>query len=1187
MRFSKLYLKAYGPFTERVIDFEIPGASLHILYGPNEAGKSSLLRAIHAFLFGIPERTRDNFIHDNAALRVGGVLTDDAGQQFMAMRRKARKQSLHEWSGMVGTNSEGATLADNSIFQLLSGLEEAQFSRLFGIDRDELVNGGLAILEGQGDVGESLFEAGAGLVGLRDLRSKLEAEAMGLFAPRASKPVINSTLVELEEAKRTMKSAAVRTDEWTRRNDAYKAVALTLEATKRALTEKRQELERLSRILKNLPLVARRQKSLKELETLSVVPDLAHDFSERRSAAQIRLMHAEHQREEAKRWGTELDTQLSGISIPEGCLEREALIQGVYRRLGSFQQAELEIPSLTMVERNSLDEAQGKYRELGIEGALSEAEKFRPKKADQAKVRELIQEHAHLTARSVELQEHATNLLADIEKAQHVLTVRPVSQDYGNLEGAVEAAALQVESEHRLSTLIRDLAERNREIKRKAHDLGDHSAAALRELRPPSKATLERMHQEANAISAERKSVSAQIAQKQRDLQVLEGERTKLEAGGVVPSEDELAKAREYRNRGWQIVRQAYIERTAGSEDLARGYAVELGLPEAYEHAVLNADTVVDGLRLDTERITRHNVILDRISNLNAGTNEDEARLRELDAREEKWREEWAGITGALEVSFPSVRELEAWVYEREAIVAGIAEVELRQHGAEEMRRTTGAARANLTAAMAVHGIDVSETDPLSTMSVKARELLARLRREKAEHEEAKKAIAELQGELASNTTRSQRLATELTDWRSRWNAMTEAVGLGDTVDPKQAEGRLALLQELFEAIDEAQRARKERKAMQAMIEGYSEEVRTLASALNMDLAGKSIGDLASMLYAQHQAAMILAQKHKQLTNQLEEARRALMTATAEFVRKEQEMAELCGLAAVGNAMDLPAVEGRARHKRELQEEVAGIERQLIEFNSAPLSQILAEAETKDRDQLIAQTPILEQEIGELEIEQINVAQQLRDAEVALYQVDGSDKAAEAYQISQEYLATVRNAAEDYIRLKASSFIIARAIEAYRQKHQGPILSRAGEYFSGLTRESFRSLDLDLSKDSPVLVGIRADGKYVSISGMSEGTRDQLYLALRLAAIESHLGNGGPVPVIVDDILVQFDDIRAQAAIEALGTLATRTQILCLTHHAHLLTLAERTAARGILAVHRLDVPLNAEATAVAIGDGN
>ena len=50
MRLAKLYLKAFGPYTERVIELDASGASLHLLYGPNEAGKSSLLRDSRALL---------------------------------------------------------------------------------------------------------------------------------------------------------------------------------------------------------------------------------------------------------------------------------------------------------------------------------------------------------------------------------------------------------------------------------------------------------------------------------------------------------------------------------------------------------------------------------------------------------------------------------------------------------------------------------------------------------------------------------------------------------------------------------------------------------------------------------------------------------------------------------------------------------------------------------------------------------------------------------------------------------------------------------------------------------------------------------------------------------------------------------------------------------------------------------
>ena len=85
-----------------------------------------------------------------------------------------------------------------------------------------------------------------------------------------------------------------------------------------------------------------------------------------------------------------------------------------------------------------------------------------------------------------------------------------------------------------------------------------------------------------------------------------------------------------------------------------------------------------------------------------------------------------------------------------------------------------------------------------------------------------------------------------------------------------------------------------------------------------------------------------------------------------------------------------------------------------------------------------------------------------------------------------------------------------------------------------------------------MLEGLRADGRTVGISGMSEGTRDQLYLALRLAALEMHISQARALPFIADDLFINYDDVRARAGIEALAELSARTQVVFLSHHPHL-----------------------------------
>jgi len=88
------------------------------------------------------------------------------------------------------------------------------------------------------------------------------------------------------------------------------------------------------------------------------------------------------------------------------------------------------------------------------------------------------------------------------------------------------------------------------------------------------------------------------------------------------------------------------------------------------------------------------------------------------------------------------------------------------------------------------------------------------------------------------------------------------------------------------------------------------------------------------------------------------------------------------------------------------------------------------------------------------------------------------------------------------------------------------------------------------------LVGVRPTGKIVPLAGMSDGTLDQLYLALRIASLEHYFAAHEPVPFIVDDVLLNFDDERAAAALTALNAVSGKTQIIFFTHHRRLVELA-------------------------------
>jgi uncharacterized protein YhaN len=130
------------------------------------------------------------------------------------------------------------------------------------------------------------------------------------------------------------------------------------------------------------------------------------------------------------------------------------------------------------------------------------------------------------------------------------------------------------------------------------------------------------------------------------------------------------------------------------------------------------------------------------------------------------------------------------------------------------------------------------------------------------------------------------------------------------------------------------------------------------------------------------------------------------------------------------------------------------------------------------------------------------------------------------------------------------------SIDRFREERQGPMLSRASDIFRGLTQDALMKLGVDHEQNPPSLYGQRPNGTTVTIEGMSEGTRDQLYLALRLAALELHLEQALPLPFIADDLFINYDDGRSRAGFEALAELSQRTQVLFLSHHEHLVPVA-------------------------------
>ena len=365
MKILDLGLTAFGPFTGRVLDLSGGSHGLHVIFGPNEAGKSSALRALHALLYGIPGQTDDAFLHPYGELRIGARLRLSSGDEIEFSRRKGNKGTL------LGPGDK--RLDDHALDRFLGGVGPEQFRMFWGIDHAHLVEGGREILEGHGDVGEILFAAGSGASNLGTLRKKLEEEAAALFAPRAHNRPVNQAVKHLRELRRAQREVTVSADAWVRReraaNDANEQVAELAECMQK-LTKEKSRLERLTRVL---PHLAEREEMLRRLRDLGDVVLLAPDFPQRRQNAETALYMAQQHLERRAGELREQEEAFTKLAVTSPLAAEAKAVNDLHKSLGSHRKAFDDRPGLVgrreriqklAAERERLDERLASARRL-------------------------------------------------------------------------------------------------------------------------------------------------------------------------------------------------------------------------------------------------------------------------------------------------------------------------------------------------------------------------------------------------------------------------------------------------------------------------------------------------------------------------------------------------------------------------------------------------------------------------------------------------------------------------------------------------------------------------------------------------------------------------------------------------------------------------------------------------------
>jgi uncharacterized protein YhaN len=1140
MRIRSLDLIRYGKFTERSLDFgDRPkdGPDFHIVHGPNEAGKSTLFSAWLDFLYGIDNRTPYAFLHDYKSMRVAAHLDTASGPRRLTRIKKPSASLLDESDQPVG---------DHLLLGDLGGLDRDAYRTMFSLDETTLEEGGRAILDSKGDLGQLLFSASAGLSELAQRLEGIRDETDRFHKPRASKTELADLKRRLEELKAERDRIDIAAAEHGRLTAERDRARTAYETANRDRAALRVKLDRAEKRLSALPQAARLAALRAERAALALPPAPPEGWDRdiaalRRRALETETALARLIREQQALTGGEDDEPVDPI------LEAESRFEAL-----------ADLAARARAEAQDLPRRESELREADRRVADSLARLGRSDEADPSRlllpaarlgaIRPLIKAHGPLTERRAAAIREARAAAEALDAAQEA-----IDREAG---AGADAAALAWLSDCLAESRGADLTGRIQRLERDVEAAKiqfDRRLAALRpwrgrrddltDLRLPPIRELADWRKRLDEADKTLSGLEADLRRLQPERAGLLAERASLAEQQGVVSDATLIEARAARDAAWAAHRNSL------TADTADAFRAALDTDDAYRARRMTQAAEAARLAGLDQSLARLDA---QVAELTRQRDAASAALADLRDAFAAYAEE---IAPGVE---PDIARLEAWRQDADAALEALTVLDDAERARDEASAAFEAARERLAEALAACGLRVDASAQLDALAFAGRRFL--------DTETRRAALTDTLAARESDLVRRRKAETEAKDevatWDAAWREALSGLWLmeaGEGPEPPTPSVVGELIDQL-QALDSALSARAMTadriEKMTRDIDLFSDAMRGLANDYGFDdtLAPLQIHrDIERRLRAAREDVARRRDAETRLSKLVEEraeieaARDALATETA-------RLADHFGVEGLDGVEAALAV---IRRGAELDRAIADLAADLRDSLAAP---DIAAAEQEliglDRDALFAEIEETRPAAEALDLETQRLYAAASAAEARLKEIDGDDRVARLISARRTVLLDIEEGARRTLELRLGALAAEQALRLYRDRHRSSMMGRASDAFAQLTRGAYRGLAAQRDGQQETLIALSADGGSKQAGDLSKGAQYQLYLALRIAGYGEYAAARPPAPFIADDIMESFDDMRAEEALTQLSAMARSGQVIYLTHHQHIRDMA-------------------------------
>lgn len=1145
MRLNRLDLTRYGKFTDHAIDFgkaTTGQPDLHIIYGLNEAGKSTTLAAYLDLLFGMHAQTPYNFLHPYGSMRIGAQLEIDGATHELA-RLKQRSGSLID-----GQNSP---VNDALLVGALGGVTRDAYRTMFSLDDKSLEEGGNAIIQSKGELGELLFSASSGLAGLSKVLAAAADEAAGVYKKRSS----TSRMAELKRVLEALKAERNAIDTlattYTALNSAHETAKTAYDGAAADLAAARTRYATLNRILTARPLslqlagLEAERAGQTELprppaEWFALLPQLVRDET------RLQALLQEKDRAVEQRQG-----ELDSIAVDEQGLliaaHEKMLMDGIAR----FRGAQEDLPK----RRQTLAEQDGALAALLAQlerPAQEDATALLLPASTTAIIRDLIERRSgidvQLSTAEKELK-RSRDALERLRENEATQNGPSESIDDVALERLETTLARLTGSDlpSRLSYAQRDRTQfqRNLDIRMGMLAPWTGDMEVLSAMRTADARQIETWRGQAMAIDRRLTDHRTRLRDMQTEQVTMQARLAAFNAAGAI-DDGQAQAARSERDATWQAHMEKLDTQSARvfEDAMRRDDSVSAGrLAHAHELAELRQLTRKTA---ETEAAMKHQ------QDLLAETENDHTALCD------KIGALLPNISDGGPDAMDRIAALESWVTKRAEAISVWTQLQQSETDILDLRDELDELVASLETALAEAGARGLQQMGPTDLARGAADFLSRIKagaHARAAHE---KSIADLLRDITERERDCEDARTKADAWQDAWRDALSKTWLADQAASVAAIREiLSLLTKLPSILKDRQDLAQRVNAMERDQAQFRDDVSALLRKLDDDGSVDDPLVIAGQLLDRFKVATREEQLRTARYENLEKLQAERTDLAGELAVHEAQKAKITAYFGTDTLAAVESFLAQARERDRVEARMTELKTQIAQsmqvaqFEDArrQLSEIDAGSLEHEAEELSGRMSDLTDRTRELYAEMTRARDKL-DA------VGGDDAVARIEARRRTILLEIEDLATRYLTLKTGILAAEQALHIYREKHRSSMMNRASDAFSLITGGNYSGLTTQIDGSSEILIGVARDGGSKLAKEMSTGTQFQLYLALRLAGYEEFAAVRPAVPFIADDIMESFDDQRSEEVFRLLGEMSKVGQVIYLTHHQHLCDIA-------------------------------